>query len=157
MLSPIHQILLALTEQDILNQLSIISAGNDSAATLAQEICPLRSTTVRLQDGSIHDPDTQFKHNTAKYPGLIIEIACPHTKTDGGKNLAKLADHYVIESSGNIRMIIGIAAEYRGTKRATISIWGPKYGADQEGKYLATEETVISQVRKSTNPDLQWS
>ena len=109
-----------------------------------------------MQDGSTHDPDRQFKHNTAKYPGLIIEIAYSQTKTDGEKNLAKLADHYVIESSGNIKMIIGIAAEYGETKRATISIWGPKYGADQEGEYLATQETVISQVRKSINPDLQF-
>ena len=38
MISPIHEKLLASTEQDILSQLSTIGAGNGSAAPLAQRI-----------------------------------------------------------------------------------------------------------------------
>ena len=147
MISPVHEILLASTEQDILAQLSTIGAGNDSAATLAQQISSLRSTTIFLQDGATHDPDTQFLYNTAEYPGVVVEIAYSQSKKDSGKDLAKLADHYIVESSGNIKMVIGIAVDYRVTKKATISIWCPRYGTDQEGEYLSTEQIVVSEVR----------
>lgn len=147
MISPVHEILLASTEQDILAQLTIIGAGNGSAATLAQQISSLRSTTIFLQDGATHDPDTQFLYNTAEYPGVVVEIAYSQNKKDSGKDLAKLADHYIVESSGNIKMVIGIAVDYRVTKKATISIWCPRYGTDQEGEYLSTEQIVVSEVR----------
>jgi hypothetical protein len=155
MISPIHEKLLASTEQDILSQLSTIGAGNGSAAPLAQRIHSLRSSTIYLQDGATHDPDTQFVYEAAKFPGVVIEIAYSQSRKDGGKDLARLADHYIVESSGSINMVIGIAVDYRATKKATISIWCPRYGSDQEGEYLASEQTLVSQVRKSMDCDLQ--
>jgi len=152
--SRIHEVLLAFTEQDILSQLSTIGAGNDSAAPLAQKIHSLRSSTISLQDGATHDPDTQFLYQAAEFPGVVIEIACSQSKKNGGKDLAKLADHYIVESSGNIKMVIGIAVDDRATKKATISIWCPRYGSDQEGEYLATEQTEVYKVRKSMELDL---
>lgn len=147
MLSPIHELLLHWTQEEISSQLSTIGDGNDSAATLAQKTTCYGSTTIFLQDGATRDPDTQFLYDTARYPGVVVEVAYSQSQKDGGKDLAKLADQYIIESSGNIKMVIGIAVDYRVTKKGTISIWCPRYGIDQEGEYLATEQTVVSQVR----------
>lgn len=147
--SATHEALLDFIEQDILSQLSTIGAGNGLAAPLAQKINSWRSSKISTEDGATHEPDTQFLHEAAQSLGVVIEIACPQSRKDGGKHLAKLADHCIVESSGSIEMVIGITVDYRATKQATISIWCPSYGSDQEGEYLATKQILVSQVRIS--------
>ena len=72
----------------------------------------------------------------------MIEVAYLQSKKEGVKSLAKLADQYIVESSGVVKMVICLALEYRGTKKATISAWSPKSVRDQENEYLVASETM---------------
>lgn len=101
----------------------------------------------------MRDPDSQFKHENAKFPGVVIEVAFSQSQKDGGKDLGKLAEQYIVESSGNIKTVLGISVAYGSTKKAMISTWSPKHGTDEEGAYLAAEETLASKVRRSTPSD----
>ena len=139
--SLIHEHLLAVIEGEIISQLITIRTSNGPAALLAGQIESYRSSTIYLEDESRRDPDSQFIHEAAKYPGVVIEVAY----TQSGKNLSKLADHYIVESSGKISMVIGLSVDYQGSKKATISIWYPMYGVDEDGVFLASEE-ILSEV-----------
>lgn len=146
--SNVHERLGCLIRCDIFAQLDAFRKGNNLAATLAQNIRPSGSGSIFLEDGARRDPDMQFKYTGAQYPSLIVEIAYTQSRKDGGKNLMALAEQYITESSGSIQTVIGISLDYQRGKKATVSIWHPKYGLDVQGEYLAADETVISQVRK---------
>ncbi|KAL9120796.1 MAG: hypothetical protein Q9187_002652, partial [Circinaria calcarea] len=145
--SDVHECLGGLIELDILNQLDVIANGNSAAATLARNIHPIRSTSIFLEDGARHDPDIQFRYRGAKYSSLVIEIAY----TQSGKKLERLADHYILESSGSISTVVGISLDYRGTSKATLSMWYPRYGVDELGQYLASNEILKRQEFRTAN------
>ncbi|MCJ1250788.1 hypothetical protein MMC30_008016 [Trapelia coarctata] len=147
----VHERLGCLIRSDIIEQLAEFRKGNNLAATLAQNIRPSGSASIFLEDGARRDPDMQFKYNGAHYPSLIVEIANTQSKKDGGKDLPKLADQYITESGGSIRTVIGISLDYQCTKKATLSIWHPKYGSDVQGEYFAADETVMSQEFRTAN------
>ncbi len=74
-----------------------------------------------------HEPDAVFEHIDAQYPGVVIEVSFTQKK----KDLARLADSYILGSEGNIRVVVGLDIEYKTSskdpsKRATISMWRPK-------------------------------
>lgn len=144
----VHERLLTLIQTDIQNQLDTIQTGNDLASTLAQKIGCDGSADLNLEDGALRSPDKEFGHKDAQYPGLIIEVANSQSKKDGGKDIPKLADQYIVESNGSTQTVIGICLDYRATKKATVSIWHPKYGVDEQGEYLAAEQTLVFEVYK---------
>ena len=72
----------------------------------------------------------------------MIEVA----NTQQKKYLPRLADDYIVQSSGNIKMVIGIKVEQDKSKEATVSVWCPKFIEDKDGEYLVAEETVRSEV-----------
>ena len=144
--SDVHEGLGSSILLDIHTQLDAFRKGNNLAATLAQNIRFAASSSIFLEDGARRDPDMQFTYKAAKYPSLVVEIAYSQSSKNGGKNLSKLADQYITESNGSIRTVVGISLDYRRTKKATLSIWRPRYGLDEQGRYLAAEETVVSQV-----------
>ncbi len=43
-------------------------------------------------------------------------------------------------------MVIGIKMEQDKSKKATVSVWCPKFINDQDGEHLVSEETVKSKV-----------
>ena len=121
---------------EISQQLGTIRTGNNPAAVLARKIGCIGSASIFLEDNARHDPDKEFGYEGAIYPSVIIEIAYSQTK----KKLSRLADHYIVESSGQIQMVIGIELDSRGSKSATVRSWCPIYGVDDEGRFLASEE-----------------
>ncbi|MCJ1387778.1 hypothetical protein MMC18_000621 [Xylographa bjoerkii] len=98
-----------------------------------------------FEDGARHDPDKEFGYEGAQYPGVVIEIAYSQRK----KNLSKLADHYIVESCGQINIVVGIELDYKGSKSATVSLWCPTYGVDNEGRFLASDEILSEEFRKA--------
>lgn len=142
----VHEQFLTLISFDIQTQLNNIQTGNDSAALLAQKIGCYGSADLHFKDGTWRSPDKEFGQNDAQYPGLIIEIANSQNKKDGGKDLPKLADQYILETSGGTRTVIGVSLDYRVSKKATLSVWHPKRGSDEQGEYLASEQTVVFRV-----------
>lgn len=104
--------------------------------------------SIFLGDGTRRDPDGQLSYKGARRTTFIIEVANSQSKKGGGKDLSKLADQYITESSGNTQAVLGVFLDYRSTTRATLSIWRPSYGVDRQGEYLAAKETLVTQVCK---------
>jgi hypothetical protein len=77
----------------------------------------------------------------------VIEVLFTQKK----KDLACLADSYILRSDGNIRVVVGFDIEYKTlskdlSKRATISLWRPKYNV--------TERAEMELIAKQTVTDL---
>lgn len=141
---PVHEHLLDFIKRDIFEQLSSIQRhGNNPAAGLAEMVYPGGSSKIFFGNGGHRSPDIQFIYPGAKYPSLVIEIA--YSQSEKG-SLPKLADEYITRSEGNILLVIGVEVVYRGEKMGTISRWCPKFGVDDQGGYLASQQTIVSQV-----------
>jgi hypothetical protein len=93
---------------------------------------------------SQHEPDISFKHKDAKWPGVLIEISYSQKR----KDLSRLADNYIIGSDGNIKVVVGLDIEYRGTQTASLSIWRPQVKvSDEDGqKELIATQTEVDKV-----------
>jgi hypothetical protein len=58
------------------------------------------------------------------------------------RDLTRLTDDYILESNGDIRVVIGLDVEYKG-KMAALSLWRPQIRTnDSEEKELMAEQTV---------------
>ncbi len=128
---------------EINRQLHMIRNGNNPAAILARKIWCIGSASIFLEDGARRDPDKEFTYEGTTCPGLVIEIAYSQRK----KDLPRLADRYIVESSGQTQMVIGIQLDYRGSKSGMVKVWCPMYGLDAEGRYLASEEMLSEACR----------
>ena len=63
------------------------------------------------------------------------------------KDLARLADDYILGSDGNIRAVVCLDIEYKGSKEATLSVWRPHFETNEAGvKELVSQQTVTNQV-----------
>jgi hypothetical protein len=74
------------------------------------------------------DPDGQFQHKDAAFPGVVIEVSY----TQDGKNLRKLARDYIWGSNGDIKVVIGIDINYG--RESTVLLWRPKYVRETTGR-----------------------
>ncbi|KAF7880234.1 hypothetical protein EAF00_012046 [Botryotinia globosa] len=141
----VHESFISKIVSNISRQINVFASANDQSPTtkFAQEIESFNSTSLHLQDYGTHDPDSQFAHSQAQWPGIIIEVSF----TQKRKDLDRLADDYILGSDGNICAMIGIDIEYRGTKKVTLSIWQPRIMQNQDGDMeLSAEQTVTDEV-----------
>jgi len=61
-----------------------------------------------------------------------------------------LADAYILGSDADIRVVVGIDVEYKGSKKASIPIWRPHIGVNAAGQTeLSVVQTVSDQVYSS--------
>ncbi|KAI9771579.1 MAG: hypothetical protein M1839_002772 [Geoglossum umbratile] len=90
-----------------------------------------------------HSPDAAFRHNEAGYPSIVIETSFPQKR----KDLARLADNYILGFYGNIGVVIGLDIEYCGSKRATVSVWESGMSLDEDRTlYLHAKKTVHNEI-----------
>jgi hypothetical protein len=116
-----------------------------ASAAFAKEIRSPGSATIKFRDQEYgkHDPDAQFRHPKAQYPGVVIEVSFSQKR----KDLARIADDYILGSDGNIRAVVGLDIEYKGSKEATLSVWRPHFETNEAGvKELVSQQTVTNQV-----------
>ncbi|KAJ5456226.1 hypothetical protein N7530_011500 [Penicillium desertorum] len=78
-------------------------------------------TNNREQTYSERCLDALFIHEHAKYPGVIIEV-CYSQKV---RAAADLADEYILDTNASVNAVIALNIEYKGSKKATISVWRP--------------------------------
>ena len=140
----VHDELAEYLKEDISQQITKIMDGNDSTAELAKGIKSRGSTLITLQDGTTRYPDAQFRHVKALYPGVIIKISNLQTT----KDLAYLADQYVVETSGSVKVVVGIKLDYRGTLKAELSLWRPQYVKENGQEYLISKQEISSEIRE---------
>jgi hypothetical protein len=153
--SPLHESLQSYITQALLLQLRVIAQSDGPSAKFADDIENSASAEIVSKDAKYgpHQPDASFQHFDAQYPGVILELSYSQKK----KDLSRLADAYILGSDANIRVVVGIDVEYKGSKRASISIWRPHIGVDAVGeKELSVVQTVTDKVcsRPLENADL---
>lgn len=128
--TPLHDIFCARVVSEIPAQLRKFQKSDHLFADFAKKIYHRSTTRIWLpndtqnkeQTRSERSPDALFKHEQAKYPGIIIEV-CDSQKV---RAAADLADDYILDTNGNVKVAITLNVEYRNSKKATISIWRPE-------------------------------
>jgi len=142
--SVLHEKLAADIIDEIRQQLRSIASEGGPAAEFAKNIRPNGSGTITFDDSDFgrHDPDASFQHVDAQYPGVIIEVSYSQKR----KDLARLAEDYILGSDGNIRVVIGIDVDYKD-KSATLSKWQPRFQVNDAGEEeLVAHQTLSDQV-----------
>ncbi|KAI1826349.1 hypothetical protein F4861DRAFT_497987 [Xylaria intraflava] len=155
---PIHGLFSAFLAEEINEKLKTIAKRPDGAGEFAAWIYDGRSSLVLLREAAAEgddprlsgavlkrDPDLQFQHQKAVYPGLVLEIS----HSQDGKDLRKLAWDYIQCSNGNVKVVIGIDINY-GSTSSTVSLWRPKF-IQEEGELdvLDVEQEIKRQPFRS--------
>lgn len=154
--TPIHEFFIRYVADEISTQLKAISHGEDSLAEFAAQVADGGCSRMFLrednserdgQDTSVvhrREPDAQFQHRDAEYPGVVLELSY----AQDGKDLKKLAWDYIQYSNGDIKVVIGIDINYSNTKEARLSVWRPRYIREdgEELEILEAEGIIKSQV-----------
>ncbi|KAK0655270.1 hypothetical protein B0T16DRAFT_310992, partial [Cercophora newfieldiana] len=114
--SPVHEFFTNLLANEIRDQLKEIAERADKVGDFAGQIEYGGSSRVLLREGISdeglgatdhvvrREPDGQFQHPDAAYPGVVFEV--PYSQD--GKDLKKLASDYILRSNGDIKAVVGI-------------------------------------------------
>lgn len=134
--TPVHDFFATSVAGEISKLLERLAEQGNSASEFAAKISNGGSSRIFLRDGTTEDgqqadssnflqrqPDAQFQHCDAVYPGVVLEVSY----SQRGENLKKAANDYILHSNGDIKAVIGIDVNYGGTKESTISLWRPSY------------------------------
>lgn len=113
--------------EEIQNRLRAFTDAESRSSAFAQKIKRNGSGRLDLpsEDGGTtirRQPDATFKHCDAHWPGVVIEVSYSQ-KT---KAIPHLADDYILETNGSVRVVVGLDIDYK-TKKGTISMWRPDY------------------------------
>ncbi|CAG7924591.1 unnamed protein product [Penicillium olsonii] len=127
--SPLHDRFCAKVVSKILNRLTELQKSDEAFGDFARKI--EHSSTSRIwlpndtndtqQTYSQRCPDASFIHEYAKYPRIIIEVCYPPKI----RAAAGLAEDYILDTNASVNAVIALNIEYRGSKKATISVWRP--------------------------------
>lgn len=146
----LHEVFIERVVEEIKTRLRAIADSETQSSSFAQKIKHNGSGRLIFQTAENGDnqstikrePDAEFKHEEAHWPGVIIEVSYSQ-KT---KAISHLADNYILESDANIRVVVGLDLDYK-TKKATVSMWRPEYVTNQQDKVeLVAAQTVDHQV-----------
>ena len=141
---------------EIKRQLENIAKGEGNAAKFAASISTVRSGQIQLRefdsDDSIsksdrpyirREPDEQFQHTDAEYPGVICEIAY----SQNGEDLDRAAWDYILHSNGDIKAVVGFELCKGKSKEARVSLWRPRYAkGDQDSVETLDVETAQMKI-----------
>lgn len=127
----------------IWEQIFKIRDNNNPNTELVKGIESNVSAFMELQDGTVRHPDIQFGHKDSIYPGVIIEIS----NSQSEKELAYLADQYVVRTSGCVQMVIGIKLGHPRSLKAELSVWRPHVIEESGQRYLVSKNEISSEVR----------
>lgn len=148
--SYVHDYLLSLLQASIEHQLYKIRASEIAELALfTNNILNGGSANFCLENGSKHSPDIQFATKQSRFPSLVVEVAYSQSVKENRKSLPRLAERYILQSSGNIKMVIGITIEYnihRETPfsfKGNLSLWRPSIVEDN-GRLFLESGTIIN-------------
>lgn len=149
--SPLHDLFCTEVVSKIWNQLAELQKSDKAFGDFARQIKHLSTSRIQLpndtdnreQTYSERCPDTSFIHEYAKYPGVIIEV-CYSQKI---RATADLADDYILDTNASVNAVIALNIEYRGSKKATISVWRPHKITVDGVKELEAKAMIEMMVR----------
>lgn len=115
--SPVDDFFANILADDVQNRLNDIAKEGEEAGAFASRIKSGGSSTILLSEGDSEffknirrEPDAQFRHPRAYYPGVVVEVSY----SQEGKSLRKLAQDYILYSNGDIKAVIGVDINYKG-------------------------------------------
>jgi hypothetical protein len=130
-----HDVFIARVVELVQYRLRVIEGSETESSSFAQKIkhngsgrLIFRTAENGKQSFIERQPDAEFKHEEARWPGVIIEVSYSQ-KT---KVIPHLADDYILETNGSIRVVVGLGLDYK-TKKATVTIWRPQYVTNANG------------------------
>lgn len=153
-----HEQFLASVETAIDRQLQLIRDGSDTAALFAQKVFPARSSEIffPVDDAppnvmSKHDPDASFWHETAFYPGVIVEVLYSHEA-----KIDRLVESYLLDSDASVQVVVGFDIHYgqHGSRKATFSVWRTRIYNTTNGDELTVFQEIANEVRCLLNQRL---
>jgi hypothetical protein len=133
--------------QEITKRLDdIANNGDEASSTFAKKIHGMGSARIDLlgteeQEGKPkmrRDPDFSFQHCEARWAGVVLEVSYPSKR----RTLPHLADDYLLETDGNIRMLVGLDLDTE-TKKGTISTWQPLFKRNDQGVIVELEAALV--------------
>ncbi|KAH8655620.1 hypothetical protein BX600DRAFT_70857 [Xylariales sp. PMI_506] len=150
--APVHDALATFVANEIHESVRAIRHLSNSAGDFATHIVNVGSSRIWLREEAAEgdeprpprlqrQPDAQFQHRKATYPGVVLEVSY----SQDGKDLKKLAWDYIQCSDGDIKVVIGIDINY-GSAASTVSLWRPKYIWEEGEELLDVEPEIDSQV-----------
>lgn len=142
----LHEGFITSIVDEIQGQLRSIQA---TSAEFAKEIRSGGSASIKFTDKEYgkHDPDAQFRHSQAQFPGVVIEVSYSQKR----KDLERLADDYILGSDSDIRVVVGLDIGYKTGKQATLSVWRPSIITNEAGEKELVAQIVADQVFRDTN------
>lgn len=130
--SPTHEVFSRSLAKHLQDQLDKIARREDEAGRFASNIISGGTARILLQEETSgrgessrprrRQPDEQFLHKDATYPGVVIEVSY----SQDGRDLRRLAQDYILYSNGDIKLVIGIDI-INEDKECTVSSWRPRY------------------------------
>jgi hypothetical protein len=155
--TPVHEAFSRLLAEHLRHELDSISRNNEKARSFASNIRSVGSSRILLREGidtrdsawPRRQPDEQFQHKDATYPGVVIEVSY----SQDGKALRRLAQEYILYSNGDIKLVLGI--DINETAECTVSTWRPRYiqAADEDIDELVVFQELASRAFRSVDGD----
>lgn len=138
---------MASIEETINEQLRQIRGGTDTVAFFATDVRCLRHADIEFSAATHRSPDSQYQHHDAMYPGLIVEAAV----SEKVKDLTHLAEDYILESEGDISVVLCVDLEYgkrsgQGSRKATLSVWRPQIDGIDNQRILRAVQVVKDEL-----------
>lgn len=129
--SVLHDVFCAKIVEEISRQLKQFENGEEDCASFVKEVQHLATSRIMIpeetRDGkqiySKREPDASFKHRRARFPGVIIEV-CYSQKS---QLVSHLADEYIVDTDGSVNAVVALDVDYKGSNKATITVWRPEY------------------------------
>jgi hypothetical protein len=103
-----------------------------------------------LRNVGMHCPDSSFTYLDAKYPQVIIEVAL----SQSGKELANLANTYIVDSLGEVQVAIGVDLGYGHKKRSKVMVWRPTVKTETGKQFLESALTFAEVHELRATPTL---
>jgi hypothetical protein len=153
--TPVHEFLSNAVAIEIYENLKAFQQSPNREGQFANRIKNGGSSRIFLREDVVEretepsgatlkrEPDAQFQHQAAAYPGVVLEVSY----SQDGKDLDKLAWDYIQYSKGDIKAVIGLDINY-GSKPSTVSLWRPKLVREEgeELDILDVEQEIEYQV-----------
>lgn len=148
--TPLHDTFCAKLVDEISSQLKQFQEDRE-VATFAREVEHFATSRIFIPEDSEdgerryirREPDASFGHRRAHYPGVIIEVCYSQKR----RQISRLADDYILNTDGSVNVVVCLDIDYKGSKKATISVWRPEYVTIDGVEEFRTNAVVEAQVR----------
>lgn len=140
----LHEWIISTIVGEVSRQLQVLGTRHDASAAFARAIVARGSPTLDFTEAGYgrHDPDAQFRHLDAQYPGVVMEVSYSQKQ----KDMPYIAEDYILGSDGDIRRVICLDIGYSHSEKATLSAWEPRVVTNEAGEPELIAHQIIADM-----------